>query len=200
MAEGGSEPDEPVFAVVRGDLQINEVKLGNTLDGRSLRAMTDAEVEDFGLVAGSASPVGLGERMQVIADVSIEDSPNLVAGANRPDFHLVNVNHGRDWTATGSRTSALVEAGHAAEPAEDGTIGLHRGMRWGTCSASARSTRSVQRRRVSTDGAPVIPTGLLRNWDRSHHRPAVGRKRRRRTAGPPLAPFDPSPSCAAPRP
>ena len=131
MAERSGKPDEPVFAVVRGDLQINEVKLSNALDGRSLRAMTDAEVETFGLVAGSASPVGLGDRMKVVADISIEDSPNLVAGANRPDYHLINVNHGRDWQATGIADIALAEEGHTCAACGTGTIGLHRGIEMG---------------------------------------------------------------------
>ena len=51
------------------------------------------------LVAGSASPVGLREGVTVVADDSATTSPNLIAGANKPDVHLLNVNYGRDWRA-----------------------------------------------------------------------------------------------------
>ena len=159
MAERGGEPDEPIFAVVRGDLQINEVKLANALDGRSLRAMSDAEVGEFGLVAGSASPVGLGDRMKVIADVSIEDSPNLVAGANRPDYHLVNVNHGRDWTATEIADIALAEAGHTCGACGTGTIGLHRGIEMGHVFRLGQIySEAFDVDVLGPDGVGVVPT------------------------------------------
>ena len=159
MAEGGGEPDEPIFAVVRGDLQINEVKLGNTLGGRSLRAMTDGEVNDFGLTAGAASPVGLGDRMKVIADLSIEGSPNLVAGANRPDYHLVNTNHGRDWTATEVADIALVEDGHTCGMCGGGAIRLHRGIEMGHVFRLGQIySEAFDVDVLGSDGSGVVPT------------------------------------------
>ena len=159
MAEGGGEADEPIFAVVRGDLQINEVKLANALGGRSLRAMSDAEVEQFGLVAGSASPVGLGDRMTVIADTSIPDSPNLVAGANRPDHHLRNVNHGRDWEASEVADIALAEDGHACEACGTGVIGLHRGIEMGHVFRLGQIySEAFSVDVLGPDGAAVVPT------------------------------------------
>ncbi len=159
MAEGSGEPDEPIFAVVRGDLQINEVKLSNTLGGRSLRAMTDGEVNEFGLTAGAASPVGLGDRMKVIADVSIEGSPNLVAGANRPDYHLVNTNHGRDWTATEVADIALAEDGHTCGVCDAGTIRLHRGIEMGHVFRLGQIySEAFDVDVLASDGSGVVPT------------------------------------------
>ena len=159
MAEGGGEADEPIFAVVRGDLQINEVKLANALGGRSLRAMSDAEVEQHGLVAGSASPVGLGDRMTVIADTSIPDSPNLVAGANRPDFHLINVNHGRDWQASEVADIALVEDGHTCGVCGEGVIGLHRGIEMGHVFRLGQIySEAFSVDVLGPDGVGVVPT------------------------------------------
>ena len=133
VAEAGSddEQDEPVFAVLRGDLQVNEVKLTNVLGGRTLRAMTDAELEALDVAAGYASPIGLEDRMRVIADLSIPDSPNLVAGANKPDVHLRNVNHGRDWTAHEVADIALAEEGHECVGCDGETITLRRGIELG---------------------------------------------------------------------
>ncbi len=89
---------QPVFVAIRGDLEVNEVKLKNALKARELRLMEDDEVEAARLVAGSASPVGLG-GVTVVADDSVPAAPNLVAGANKPDVHLRNVNYERDWRA-----------------------------------------------------------------------------------------------------
>lgn len=103
---------KPVFVVIRGDLDVNEVKLKNALGAREVEPMDEATVRSLGLVAGSASPVGL-DRLPVIADSSAVVAPNLVAGANEPDYHLRNVNHGRDWNATLVAEFALARAGDA---------------------------------------------------------------------------------------
>ncbi len=90
--------DEPVFVAIRGDLTVNEVKLRNATKALEVRAMTDDETKASGLVAGFASPVGLKD-IRVVADDSVAETPNLIAGANKPGFHLKNVNYGRDWQA-----------------------------------------------------------------------------------------------------
>ncbi|MGE3985712.1 MAG: proline--tRNA ligase [Dehalococcoidia bacterium] len=100
---------EPIIVAIRGDLGVNEVKLKNTLKANDLRAMTDEEVKAAGLVAGYASPIGA--TLRVIADDSAIESPNLVAGANKPGFHIRNVNHGRDWQATIATDLSLTRSG-----------------------------------------------------------------------------------------
>src|SRR5438874_1058153 len=89
---------EPVFVAIRGDLEVNEAKLRNALHVVDVQMLDDAGVRKHGLVAGSASPVGL-KGVKIVADDSVPNSPNLVAGANKPDVHYRNVNYGRDWTA-----------------------------------------------------------------------------------------------------
>ncbi|HXH21627.1 MAG TPA: proline--tRNA ligase [Dehalococcoidia bacterium] len=101
---------EPVFVAIRGDLEVNEIKLKNALKAKDLRLLGDDEVREYGLVAGSASPVGL-KNMRVVADDSVLESPNLVAGANKPDVHYRNVNYGRDWQAAIVTDIALARAG-----------------------------------------------------------------------------------------
>jgi len=91
-----SADDETVFAVIRGDLNINETKLKNLLKSTELRLATEAEVRTTGLVAGSASPINL-TNIKIIADDSITLGSNFVAGANKPDTHLKNVNYPRDF-------------------------------------------------------------------------------------------------------
>jgi prolyl-tRNA synthetase len=87
-----------VFVVIRGDLGVNEVKLNNQLKASELRMATEAEVIEAGLVAGAASPIGL-KGFKVIADDSVSSGNNFVAGGNKPDTHLKNVNYPRDFKA-----------------------------------------------------------------------------------------------------
>ncbi len=101
---------KPVFVAIRGDLEVNETKLRNTLNAREIRLMADDEVRESKLVAGAASPVGL-KGLTVVADDSVLSSPNLVAGGNKPDVHLRNVNHGRDWQADVVADIALARPG-----------------------------------------------------------------------------------------
>lgn len=101
---------KPVFVAIRGDLAVNEVKVKNALKATELRLMGDDEVREYGLVAGSASPVGL-KNMRVLADDSVLSSPNLVGGANKPDVHLRNLNYDRDWQAAIVTDIALARKG-----------------------------------------------------------------------------------------
>ena len=116
--EGGAA--FPVFAVIRGDLEVNEVKLMNAIDARALEPMSDTQINGYGLVAGYASPIGVNQALKVVTDVSILGAPNLVAGANKPDTHLRNTNYGRDWTADVVDDIALAQEGHLCAECADG--------------------------------------------------------------------------------
>ena len=129
----------PVFAVTRGDLDFNELKIANTVDAHEIRPMTEDEITQQGWVAGYASPVGLDDKLHnatVVADISIPQAANLVAGGNRTDLHLRNVNYGRDWHAAHVADIGLARAGDPC-PAEiegrpcSGAIALDRGIEMG---------------------------------------------------------------------
>jgi len=96
--------------VIRGDLEVNEVKLKNTLHCSELRMATEAEAIEAGIVAGSASPIGIS-GIKIIADDSITSGTNFVAGANKPDTHLRNVNYPRDFKADIITNIAKARAG-----------------------------------------------------------------------------------------
>ena len=101
-----------VFVTIRGDLDVNEVKLKNALHASELRLATPEEVGAAGLVAGSASPVAL-KGIKSVADDSINLGSNFVVGANRPDYHLRNANYPRDFKADVITDIALAEEGQA---------------------------------------------------------------------------------------
>ena len=105
-----SADGEVVFAAIRGDLEVNEIKLKNTLHADELRLATDEEVAAAGLVAGSASAIGLTEIKRV-ADLSITKGNNFVVGANKPDAHLRGANYPRDFQVDILTDIALAEPG-----------------------------------------------------------------------------------------
>jgi prolyl-tRNA synthetase len=87
-----------VTAIVRGDYEVNETKLGNAV--KAVGGIRPAQVEEIkaaGMEPGYGSPVGAHDTVVVIDDL-VARSPNLVAGANREGFHYRNVNAGRDFT------------------------------------------------------------------------------------------------------
>jgi prolyl-tRNA synthetase len=94
------DKEQFVFAVVRGDMELNETKLKNALGAVRLRPATPEEIRRTGAEPGYASPVGIDRaRVTVVVDDSVSTSPNLVAGANREGWHLRNTNYGRDYEA-----------------------------------------------------------------------------------------------------
>ncbi len=88
---------KPVVVLIRGDIEINETKLKNSLsavelelaDDETVRKITSAEV-------GFAGPVGLKDIM-IVADYSIKTIYNGITGANKTGYHLINVNYDRDF-------------------------------------------------------------------------------------------------------
>jgi prolyl-tRNA synthetase len=99
IPEGDQIREKFVFAVVRGDMELNETKLANAIQARDLRPATEDEITAVGAVPGYASPLGL-KNVLVVADDILPVSPNLVAGANAEGYHLLNTNYGRDYTAS----------------------------------------------------------------------------------------------------
>lgn len=88
--------DRLVFAVVRGDMEVNETKLANAVGAAELRPAGPGDLQSIGIVAGFASPIGI-EGATVVVDDLVASSPNLVAGANKEGFHLLNTNVPRDY-------------------------------------------------------------------------------------------------------
>ncbi len=110
IPEGQELTDQFIFAVIRGDMDLNETKLANAVGARDLRPATEQEIEAVGAVPGFASPIALKPlpsqqpmggkiRVRVVLDDSIPASPNLVAGANESGYHLLNTNYPRDYAA-----------------------------------------------------------------------------------------------------
>lgn len=89
----------PVLALVRGDHEVNEIKLMNLLNVLQLELATEADIRiAFHSVPGYIGPIGL-TGVTIVADASVMNLMNAACGANIEDQHHVNVNPGRDFKA-----------------------------------------------------------------------------------------------------
>ncbi len=93
----GEEKDKLIVAVIRGDLEVEESKLSNTIRANALRPAHEEEIAACGMVPGFASPIGAKGDFICVVDDSVAKSNNLVAGANEEGYHLLNTNYGRDY-------------------------------------------------------------------------------------------------------
>ena len=90
-----------VAAMCRGDRDINETKLANLYDATEMELAAFADVERVtGAKVGFAGPVGLKEKIDIVVDSEVSVMRNFVVGADETDYHLKNVNIGRDFEAT----------------------------------------------------------------------------------------------------
>lgn len=138
VAEQSASPEALlVFAVLRGDMNLNELKLANALGRaghsgiKNLRPARDEEILAVGAVPGYASPIGINrENVLVVVDDLIPSSPNLVAGANQSGYHLLNTNLTRDYEADITADLSQAEEG-ALCPVCEGTLKAQQGIEVG---------------------------------------------------------------------
>ena len=94
--------DAPYMVLIRGDIEVNEVKVKNLINTIDIAMLTDEEIAKLGLFKGFIGPYGMdlkAKGITVIADPSVTEIPNHTAGGNKPDTHYLNVNYGRDYEA-----------------------------------------------------------------------------------------------------
>ena len=116
-----------VCALIPGDRELNEVKLGKAL-GAEATLLTDDEFSQEGIAKGYSGPVGLG--MRIIADRSLEGARNLVSGANEADYHLKGIVPGRDFSPDVWADIVLAEEGDLCERC-GGKLTFERGIEVG---------------------------------------------------------------------
>ncbi len=102
--DGGKPRNRPLVVLVRGDHMLNEAKLTGAIGGKTYRPMHEEEIQQvFGSPAGFLGPVGMPKAKTkedaplVMADHALKGRRNLVAGANREDYHLRHVTPERDF-------------------------------------------------------------------------------------------------------
>ena len=126
------ESDKGIVAVaIRGDREVNEIKLSNHLDAQFVALAGDAAVTAAtGAPVGFAGPVGLSKEVTLIADESVRGITNFVCGANKGDAHFTGVNWGRDAEPSAWTDLMLARAGDPS-PRGGGPLTSTRGIEVG---------------------------------------------------------------------
>ena len=123
---------EHVMAILRGDHELNEIKLKNIMDWEEIQMSSE---EDILVITGSPvgflGPLGLKKQVPVIADSTVQGMVNFVIGANEKDLHFTNANLGRDFEVDRFADLRNVEAGDACPRCDTGKLEIWRGIEVG---------------------------------------------------------------------
>lgn len=92
-----NEKDQVICAFVRGDHEVNDVKLQNITGAITLKMAEESAIRAIGGVPGFMSPIGLSEDAIVVVDATVMEMHNAVCGANEEDCHYKNANPKRDF-------------------------------------------------------------------------------------------------------
>ena len=106
-----TEKDEVVLAFVRGDHEVNEVKVLNAVGAIALRMADETAIRAVGGEPGFMSPIGVKKGTKIVVDFTVMEMVNAVAGANEADAHYKNVTPKRDFGETIVADIRLVQEG-----------------------------------------------------------------------------------------
>ena len=127
-----TEDDTLILAFLRGDHEVNEIKLANAVPGaRELRMADEDAIRAVGGCPGFMSPIGIAKGTHIIVDETAMRMHNAVSGANEADFHYTNVNPKRDFGTVTVADIRLVEEGDACPVCENGHLHIGRGIEAG---------------------------------------------------------------------
>ena len=127
-----AEDDTLILAFLRGDHEVNEVKLANAVPGaRELRMADEAAIRAAGGCPGFMSPIGIAEGTHIVVDETAMRMHNAVSGANEQDFHYTNVNPKRDFGTVTVADIRLVAEGDECPACENGHLHIGRGIEAG---------------------------------------------------------------------
>lgn len=122
--------DRYVLVLVRGDHDVNDIKLKNYFEASVVElADTAATKEILGCSVGSLGPVGV-DSVEVIADNAVQSIVNGVCGANEEDYHFTNVNPERDFKVSAFTDLRFIKEGDPS-PDGQGTIVFAKGIEVG---------------------------------------------------------------------
>lgn len=120
-----------ILCFVRGDHEVNEVKVINTCGVLEVEMADESMLVEAGTCGGYMGPVGIDpEKVMVVVDHSVMQMHNFCCGANKEGYHLVNVNPGRDFTPTFVADIRLIQEGDPC-PHCGGKVAKARGIEVG---------------------------------------------------------------------
>lgn len=119
-----------VMVLVRGDHEVNDIKLKNLFEASSAELADAEETKEYlGCSVGSLGPVNLN-NVEIVADFAIEGLTNAVCGANEEDYHFMNVNPGRDFKVSQYADLRFIQEGDLS-PDGQGKIRFAKGIEVG---------------------------------------------------------------------
>lgn len=123
--------DKPVLVLLRGEDELNEVKLKHELDADKVEMADDkAAFELLGAHFGSLGPIGVPDDVQVIADLDVKLMANMTVGANDNGYHYINANLNRDFEVDKFADLRMVQPGDMS-PDGQGVLQFTRGIEIG---------------------------------------------------------------------
>ena len=126
-----TEDDTLILAFLRGDHEVNEVKLANAVGAQELRMADEAAIRAAGGCPGFMSPIGIKEGTCIVVDETAMRMHNAVSGANEQDFHYINVNPQRDFGSVTVTDIRLVAEGDLCPSCGVGHLHIGRGIEAG---------------------------------------------------------------------
>lgn len=120
-----------ILCFVRGDHEVNEIKVINTCGFIDLEMATEEQLAAAGTVGGYMGPVGIeNKKVIVVVDATVMKMHNVCCGANKEGYHFINVNPGRDFTPTYVADIRLIQEGDPC-PHCGGEVSKARGIEVG---------------------------------------------------------------------
>jgi prolyl-tRNA synthetase len=163
VATINNEP-RPVLALVRGDHQVHETKLADTLAATALRTAHPEEIRELlGAGAGSLGGVGARDRAReahfelvIVADLALKARRNMTTGANKDDHHLRGVEIERDIKPDRWADLRGVVAGEGCPRCDEGTLEVFKAMEIGHIfKLGTKYSESMGATVLTVDGKPV---------------------------------------------
>jgi len=155
---------QPVLVLIRGDHQLHETKLADSLRATAVRPAQPEEIRELlGASAGSLGGVGAKDKaraarvdLKIVADSSLKNRRNMTTGANKDDHHLRGVNIARDIQIDEWLEIRTVESGEGCPRCETGVLEVFKGMEIGHIfKLGTKYSQSMGATVLNQDGKPV---------------------------------------------
>ena len=153
----GKQVRENWMLLIRGDHELNEVKVGKVAGLSSYRFATEAEiVECYGSIPGYLGPIGALQPVTVVADRTVANMADFVCGANAEGFHYTGANWGRDLPEPVVADLRNVIEGDAS-PDGKGVLAIERGIEVGHVFQLGTSySESMKATFLDENGKPAV--------------------------------------------
>ncbi|HLR88882.1 MAG TPA: proline--tRNA ligase [Atopostipes sp.] len=152
-----ADGEQPVMAIVRGDHDVNEIKVRMAIGAETIEQATDEQIAQLfnGIPAGYVGPIDAPEDVTIIADLYVKNMVNGVAGANQVDKHYINVNPNRDFEPKEYSDIRMVQEGDPS-PDGQGTLEFTTGIEIGHIfKLGTRFSETMDATVLDQNGKPV---------------------------------------------